>query len=29
MADFADILIWLGIIGVIIGMIWQFLSNRK
>jgi hypothetical protein len=29
MPELADILIWLGIIGAIIGIIWQYFLSRK
>jgi hypothetical protein len=29
MPEVADILIWLGIIGAIIGIIWQYFFSRK
>ena len=29
MAELADMLIWLGIIGAIIGIVWQYFLSRK
>jgi hypothetical protein len=29
MPELADILIWLGIFGAIIGIIWQYCLSRK
>jgi hypothetical protein len=29
MPELADILIWLGIIGGILGIIWQYFLSRK
>jgi hypothetical protein len=29
MPELADILIWLGIVGAIIGIIWQYFLSRK
>jgi hypothetical protein len=29
MPELADMLIWLGIIGAIIGIVWQYFLSRK
>jgi hypothetical protein len=29
MPELADMLIWLGIVGAIIGIVWQYFLSRK